>query len=428
MIIALLLGMVLAMPGAAAQSTTTPAGAPATDLPAGPPPPPVDVIQVSGRIDGIVADFIERSVESSARDGSQALVIQLDTPGSVLSDGRMDRLLERLRASAVPVMVWVGPSGSRAYGQPVRLLRVAAVSGMANGADIGRLRGDCPECPPGDPLLDRSRLSASGASSRQAVDVVTPTLGDFIVELHGREIAGRTLETARVVERGDQPRREPIAQVRFAKLDLVERVLHATSNPSVALLLLVLGLLLILFEFYSVGVGLAGLTGAACVVMSAYGLGALGATPLGLALVAIGVFGFAVDVQAGAPRVWTAIGTVSLLAGSWWIFPADRRVPVLALIAIVAGTVLFAVRGMASMVRSRFSTPTIGRESMIGEAAVATTAINPEGMVGLRGALWRARVSRVTPIEPGDRVKVVAIDGLVLEVAPDERPPEPTAT
>jgi membrane-bound serine protease (ClpP class) len=76
------------------------------------------------------------------------------------------------------------------------------------------------------------------------------------------------------------------------------------------------------------------------------------------------------------------------------------------------------VRGMPSMVRARFSTATIGRESMIGEAAEATTVIDPEGMVRLRGALWRARANRATPIDAGQGVRVVAIDGLVLEVEP----------
>jgi membrane-bound serine protease (ClpP class) len=256
-----------------------------------------------------------------------------------------------------------------------------------------------------------------------AVDLVTPTLGDFIVGLDGRDVGGRPLTTATVVERGEQLRREPIAQVRFAKLDLIGRVLHATSTPWVAYLLLLAGLLLIVFEFYSVGVGLAGLTGAGSMALSAYGLGALGATPLGLILIALGVFGFAVDVQAGAPRAWTIIGTVSLLLGSWFLFPGDRRLSWLAILLVLAGTVLFAVRGMASMVRARFSTATIGRESMIGETAEATTDLDPDGMVRLRGALWRARVNRATPIRPGEGVKVVAIDGLVLEVESEERPP-----
>ncbi|HEX6597407.1 MAG TPA: NfeD family protein, partial [Acidimicrobiales bacterium] len=362
-----------------------------------------------------------RSLDTAEEDGSQLLVIQLDSPGTLLSDEEMDELMSTIRSADVPVAVWVGTSKARAFGGSVRLLRAAQFSGMANGTDIGRFDGPCPECRPDDPLLSGDRLSSSAAQQRQAVDVVTPTLGDFIVELDGKQLKGVTLKTADVVERDGQPRREPAAQVRFAKLNLVERVLHSTSSPSIAYLLLVLGLLLMVFEFYSVGIGIAGLTGAISMVLSAYGLGALDATPLGLALVVLATFGYAVDVQAGAPRAWTIIATVSLFVGSLVLFPADRRVPWVTVVLVLVGAVLFMVRGMASMVRARFSTATIGRESMIGESAEATTAIGPEGTVRVRGALWRARVNRATPIAAGEGVRVVAIDGLVLEVEPEDR-------
>jgi membrane-bound serine protease (ClpP class) len=167
----------------------------------------------------------------------------------------------------------------------------------------------------------------------------------------------------------------------------------------------------------------AGLTGALSLVLAAYGLGALGATPLGLTLVAVAVFGYAVDVQAGAPRAWTVIGTVSLVIGSWSLFPADRRVSWLVITLVLAGTLLFMLRGMTVMVRTRFSTATIRREPLIGDVADVTTAVAPEGVVRLRGALWRARADRAAPIEPGAAARVTGIDGLFLEIEADERRP-----
>lgn len=366
---------------------------------------PVDVIEVKGRIDRIEADFITRAISSAERAGSQLLIIQLDSPGSILSQARLHALTDPIQHSPVPVAVWVGPSGSNASDGAVRLVQAAAVSGRANGAHIGRV---------------------NGASVR--VDYVTPTLGDFIVGLDGVEVAGRQLRTAQVVERNGQQRREPVVQVRFAKLDLAGRVLHGTTNPWLAYVLLVFGLLLIVFEFYSVGVGLAGGAGAICVALSAYGLVALGATPIGLVLIALAAFGYAVDVQAGVPRAWTGIATASLIVGSVTIYPADRRLAWWTVLLVVVLSFLFAVRGMSTMVRARFSTPTIGRESMIGELAEATTDINPEGVVRLRGALWRARLKRVAPIEAGEGVRVVAIDGLILEVEPGDGPSEPASS
>ena len=85
-----------------------------------------------------------------------------------------------------------------------------------------------------------------------------------------------------------------------------------------------------------------------------------------------------------------------------------------------AGVVLAFLGGMPSMVRTRFSTPTIGREWMIGELGRAVTSVNPDGVVQIRDALWRAATNRATPIDELDRVRVVGIDGLVLEVEPEE--------
>jgi membrane-bound serine protease (ClpP class) len=405
--------MLLAMPAMAA-----PAAGQASPAPA-PSPAPVDVIEVGGRIDAIEASFLARSIRSAESAGSQLLVVQLDSPGSILSGQKLDELAFRIAHAAVPVAVWVGPSGARAYGGAVRLLEAAAVRAMANGTTAGRFHGSCTLCPPGVPLLTGAAVTAGRALDRHGVDIVTPTLGDLVVELDGRQVGGRTLQTAKVVERDGQPRREPTVEVRFAKLAITERALHATTTPSIAYLMLVLGLLLIVFEFYSAGVGVVGLCGGVSLVLAAYGLAALDVNLLGLVLVVLGVFGFSVDVQAGAPRVWTVIGTVALSVGSWVLLPADRRPAWLAVVLVVAGTVVFMLRGMTVMVRTRFSTSAINRAALVGEVAEATTPLAPDGVVRVRGAHWRARADEAVPIEAGGAVRVTGIDGVFLRVAAD---------
>ena len=358
------------------------------------------MVEVDGRIDPVVADFLTRSVEAAEKAGSEVLVIQLDTPGVLVDRERFAALVERIRTARMPVVVWVGPSGARADGAAVALLTAAATAGMAPGTRVAGLR---PE----------------EAQARGLVETIDPTLGEFVVNLDGREVGGTTLRTARVVPEGDLLRRQQAGQVRFAKLGLTERLLHLTARPSVAYLLLVVGLLLIVFEFFTAGVGVAGVTGAVSLVLSAYGLAVLPTDVLGLALVSVGILGFAVDVQAGAPRAWTGIGTVCFLLGSWRLFPGDLRVSWVVIALMAASVALFMLSGMTAMLRARFSTPTIGRESMIGQMGEATTGIDPEGMVDLRGGAWRARTNRATPIPAGERVRVVAIDGLLLEVEPE---------
>ena len=382
--------------------------------------PAVDVIEVSGRVDPIVADFVGDSLRAAERSRSEALVLQLDSPGDLLSAGQLNALTSELTRATVPVAVWVGASGSRVYGGAARLADAADIVGIAPGSRLGQ----CRTCRMRPGLRTPRSLSAGQAVARKAADLVSPTIGDFIVDLDGRTVHGQTLQTARVVQRGGQPRRQPSVDVRFAKLALLSRLLHTVASPSVACLLLLAGMLLLVFEFFTVGIGVAGGTGAGLLVLAAYGLAVLPTRPLAVGLLALGTVGFAVDVQTGAPRVWTGIGAVSLVAGTWILYDGVSLPLVTAALTLV-GSALFMLAAMPSVVRARFSTPTIGRQSMVGERGEATASLDPEGMVRVRQALWRARTNRATPIAQGAPVRVIGVEGLVLQVepmAPEESP------
>lgn len=382
-----LAAVLVCVPPPAQAQTTPPAGV-------------IDVVEVSGRIDPVVVDFVRQAIARAAEAKSEVLVVQLDSAGVLVSRSAFATLTDRIRTSPVPVAVWVGPTGASAGGATPAILGSAAVAGMAPGTHVAGLGPDA-------------------ARARGLVSTTAPTLGEFVVGLDGVDAGGKVLHTARVVPEGDSFRREQAGQVRFAKLGLTERLLHLTADPAVAYLLLMVGLLLIVFEFFTAGVGLAGITGAVALILSAYGLAVLPTNPIALGLVALAVFGYSVDIQAGAPRAWTVIGILSLFVGSWRLFPSGLAVSWIEIVLISAGTALFMLSGMTAMLRARFSTPTIGRESMIGEMGSAKTGIDPEGVVDLRGGTWRARTNRATPIPAGERVRVVAIDGLLLEVEPE---------
>jgi membrane-bound serine protease (ClpP class) len=191
------------------------------------------------------------------------------------------------------------------------------------------------------------------------------------------------------------------------------------ASPEVTYLLLIIGLSLIIFELFTAGVGIAGMVGAGSLVMSAYGLWALPVRPWTLALMLVAFIGFAIDVQTGVPRAWTVIGGVLFTVSSLWFYDAMSISWITLLVAFV-GVALTFLAGMPAMVRTRFSTPTIGREWMIGEGGVARGEISPDGLVLVRDAPWRAHTNRATPIADGEAVRVVAIDGMVLEVEPEE--------
>jgi membrane-bound serine protease (ClpP class) len=141
-----------------------------------------------------------------------------------------------------------------------------------------------------------------------------------------------------------------------------------------------------------------------------------------LALLFLSTLGFAVDVQAGHQGFWTGVGLVGLLAGSLTLFGGSAALDVpLWLVALVfVGQVIFMLGGMTVAVRNRFSVPTVGRDSMIGELGEARTDLRPDGVVTVRGAPWRARTNRATPVSAGLPIRVVAVDRLVLEVEPGD--------
>jgi membrane-bound serine protease (ClpP class) len=300
----------------------------------------------------------------------------------------------------VPVDVWVGPSGSRAAGGATELLAAARTSGVAPGSRVELTRE----------LLDGRRLGGKAAVGDDVDGATAAKLG--VVD-----------NVAPVVGTGDDRERQPVTQVRFGQLPLTGQLLHTVASPPVAYLLFVIGLALLIFELFTAGVGVAGLVGAGALVLGSYGLAALPTQPFAIGLLLLAMFGYAIDVQTGVPRVWSGIATVAFVTGSVLLYDGLSLSWVTLLVAIV-GMSLAMLAGMPAMVRVRFSTPTIGREWMIGEVGSARTEVDPDGVVLVRDAPWRARTSRVTPISAGDPIRVVSIDGLLLEVEPIE--PEPT--
>jgi membrane-bound serine protease (ClpP class) len=255
------------------------------------------------------------------------------------------------------------------------------------------------------------RVRAERAVELGLLDSDAAIVGEFVVDLPGVQ--------TEVVDRGDRQVREPLTQVRFVQLPLIEQLMHTVASAPVAYLLFVIGLSLLVFELFTAGVGIAGMVGAASLVLGSYGLAELPTRPVGIGLLLLAAFGYAVDVQTGVPRVWSGIATVSLVAGSLALYDG-LSLSWLTLLVGIAGMALAMIGGMPAMVRTRFSTPTIGREWMVGELGTALGDVSPDGVVSVREAPWRAHTNRATPIPAGEQVRVVAIDGLVLEVEPLE--------
>jgi len=400
------------------------------------PPPTIDVIQIDGLIDPPNATLILDAIRAANRDRSQLLVIKINSGGAV--DVNPRSLLAAVRNSRVPIVTWVGPSGSKARGLAAAIAVATAVAGVSNGSTIGpalpltldNSSGGTLSSVPGTAALRTRTLSADAAAKlgvTQRVCADPPgcaTLGDFVVALDGTTVrtANGTvkLDTAKVVGKGQDRRRRPDLDIRFRKLDLIGQAVHTLTNPTIAYGLLVVGLALIVFEFFTISIGLAGGTGAIALVGAFVGFSHLPVTGWALVLILVAMFGYAVDVQAGRAYSWTAISTILLVVGTLFLYGGspDLNVYWWAIVLVVLSTVAFFVTAMPVAVRARFSTPTIGRESLIGEMGEAVADISPDGVVLVHGAPWRARTNRATPIVIGQAIRVIEVDGLVLEVEP----------
>jgi membrane-bound serine protease (ClpP class) len=407
----------------------------------------IDVVKVDGLIDPSNASLIHGSISDANERDATMLVLQINSGGAV--DVDVDSLVRDVERSKVPVIAWVGPSGADSRGAATLLVEASAVASVSSGSSIGPASPvslDATGVPPraevrrelralaerhgrdpaGAARLTTEKLSADDARRAGAIDRVAPTVGELIVSLDGREVASggetRTLDTAKVIGQGVDRRRQPNQEVRFIRLDLGGQLLHTLGNPSIAYLLFVAGLALIVFEFYTCGIGLAGLVGAVAMICGLVGYSHLPVHWWAIGLLMLSVFGFAVDVQAGGLGAWTIIGSLALVAGSLTLYGGSSRLnpPWWVLLIVVVGTALFMLGAMTAVVRSRFSTPTVGREGMLGELGEAEVDVNPDGVVLISGARWRASTNRATPIPAGDPVRVVAVEGLVLEVEPEE--------
>ena len=405
----------------------------------------VDVLQVSGLIDPILVDSIRDAIDIAETQGSQALVLQVNSQGTVISDDEVEDLLDIVADADVPVAIWVGPNGARFYGPAAQLLTVADITGMSPGTRIGYLG---PVLKPqnieielsedavlrlrnGSGGLTEIRGDASDPSKpdlgllTETQDIGVPTITSMIEVLDGQEVDGRVLETTEeAITDSGQVRRDTTSTVRFAKLSITDQLFHTVASPPVAYLLLLTGLALILFEFFTAGVGLAAAVGAVCLVLSTTGLAVLPTRTWAVVVILLSMVAFAVDVQVGIPRFWTGVGICGIIIASVFLFEnlpgATLRPSWIALLTGIGGITMTFIVGMPNMVRTRFATPTIGREWMIGQEGTVIADVNPEGVVEVGDGRWRALTNRATPVMAGDRIRVASIDGVTLEVEPLE--------
>ena len=397
----------------------------------------VDVLQIEGAVTPIMISYIQRGIHAAEADGAEALIVELNTPGGQID--MMSKIVQLLLDADVPVVVYVYPKGAYAASAGTLITLAGHVAAMAPGTTIGAASpvgsegedlGETMETKVKEDLKAQARAlterrgeeaiawaesaiqEAKAATAQEALDLgvidfVAADLDDLLGQMDGFKatVDGRevVLHTAG-------------AQINELPMTAVEQFLHIVTNPTIAFILLTVGLNAILFELSSPGGYAAGIVGVISLLLAFYSLGVPPVNYTGLIFIALAFVLFVVDVKAPTHGVLTAGGIASLIAGALLLFNSPLyRVSVIVVVAVAAVTGGFFAFAIAKVVRAQQWPVTTGREGLIGRLAETRTPLDPEGSVFIQGELWHATAVD-GPIDQGEQVEIVAMEGLRLTV------------
>jgi len=399
------------------------------------------VLTVDGPITTAVQEYIARGLEIAARRQAEVVILQLNTPGGLLEP--MLETASALRSSAVPVVVYVSPRGAWAASAGTVITLAAQAAAMAPETVIGAAspvgaqgeelssteakkaseaiqallrayterRGHEATALAEATVASARAVSANEALQAGLIDFIARDLDDLLRQLDGFVVqmadGKQTLHTAGIV-------------VEELPMSFIETLLQILVNPNVVLILLGIGVQAILIELSSPGGWVAGFTGAVCLALAAYGLGFLPVNWFGALFILLAFVLFFLDVKAPTHGGLTAAGIGSFIAGALVLFnspgtPQFQRVsvPLVVLMGLVLGLTFALLVGFA--LRAQKCPIQTGQEGLIGVQGFAVTPLEPHGQVQAAGELWSAQAI-AGKIRKGERVEVVAVEGLRLKV------------
>ncbi|MDX9991544.1 MAG: nodulation protein NfeD [Anaerolineales bacterium] len=405
--------------------------------------PLVLVMEARGVVAPAMKEYVLRGIKIAEQRNAELLVIKLNTPGGLISE--MEVIVQAIRASDVPVVVYVSPRGGTAGSAGAVITIAGHASAMAPETIIGAASPISGEGQDLEETLERKQKEAlraqvralaearspeavalaedmieiaravSATEARQAglIDFISNDLDELLKQLDGFVVqmpdGSRTLNTANAV-------------VQDVGMSFIEQLLDILVNPNITFLLVTIGVQAILIEISSPGGWVAGFIGAVCLALAAYGLGVLPVNWFGLIFLILAFVLFFLEVKTPTFGALTAAGVGAFVIGGLVLFnspgvPQFQRVsiPLVVGMGIVTG-LLFAVI-VSFAIRSLRTPQRTGRESLIGASGTAQSEIAPRGQVQVQSELWSAELAEGEKrIQKGQMVEVIAVQGLRLQV------------
>jgi len=431
-------------------------------------PAPVLVLTLNGAIGPASADYVHRGIERARAQGAQLLVLQLDTPGGL--DTSMRAIIKDILAAPMPVAAFVAPGGARAASAGTYILYASHIAAMAPATNLGaatpvqigaggaagagkdedsadgakgeagkgggkagvlsgdamtrkvvhdasayirglaQMRGRNAEWAE-RAVREAVSLSAAEALELKVVDLVAADLPQLLARLDGRKlrIAGteQVLATAGVTAAAFEP-------------DWRTRFLSVITEPSVAYILILLGIYGVLFELYNPGMVLPGVVGAISALVALYAFQMLPVNYAGLALILLGIAFMIAEAFLPAFGSLGIGGVIAFVVGSIMLFDADIPgfgIPYALIGGFAAASAAFLAFVLGAVLKARRRPVVSGREELVGAPGEVLEDLEHEGWARVHSENWRVRAA--TPLKAGQRVRVIAMHDLLLDVVPD---------
>jgi len=423
----------------------------------------VSVISVDGAINPAMADHVAGAIEAAHAAGSVALVIELDTPGGLVSSTK--DIVTAILNAPIPVVVYVAPRGAWAASAGTFITLAGHVAAMAPGSTIGAahpvtLGGENPKPPePSESDKDKGKserrhsdymdekmenfttafieaiaaerkrnvewaaeavrnsvaIGAKEALKKNVIDLIAEDRNDLLAKIDGRKVGvGKRLVELHTKD----------AAIAEIPMSLWNRVFAVLADPQIVGLLFLLGILGIYIEFQNPGLVLPGALGVVAILLAATALQIIPFNWVGILLVLGGIALLIAEVHVSSFGLLFALGLAALAWGAWLTFHvpelSDLSLPFWRAVFPVATAAALVITGVAwSVSRAQALPQYTGAEALLLATGVAHDELQPTGRVRVRGELWNARADGT--VHAGDEVEIVAVEDLVLRVRPRAR-------